>query len=61
MEPTYHFLYAFSEGKDISKAWDYTVTQQQLDNRDDLDESELSGMLGYILSLGLFSSANLPS
>lgn len=57
----YHFLYAFSEGKDITNAWDYTVTQQQLDNRDDLDESELSAMLGYLLSLGLFSSANLPS
>jgi hypothetical protein len=56
----YHFLYAFSEGKNIAEAWDYTVTQQQLDNRDDLDESELSAMLGYLLSLGLFSSAVLP-
>ncbi|MFT5451453.1 MAG: hypothetical protein ACI9N9_000937 [Enterobacterales bacterium] len=57
----YHFLYAFSAGKDIANAWEYTITQQQLESREELDENELSGMLGYLLSLGLFSSAELPS
>jgi len=56
----YHFLHALSEGKDIASAWEYTLTQQQLDEREELDEHELSSMLGYLLSLGLFSSANLP-
>lgn len=56
----YHFLYAFKEGKDIANAWEYTVTQQQLEGREELDDNELSGMLGYLLSLGLFSGANLP-
>jgi hypothetical protein len=57
----YHFLYAFTEGKDISNAWDYAVTQQQLEGRETLNENELSAMLGYLLSLGLFSGANLPN
>lgn len=56
----YNFVTAFSEAKDIASAWEYALSQQQLENRAELDENELAGMLGYLLSLGIFSSAELP-
>jgi len=56
----YNFVTAFGEGKTIASAWEYTLSQQQLENRAELDENELTGMLGYLLSLGIFSNAELP-
>ena len=55
----FHFLLALTEGKTIIDAWSYTLEQQQLEQGPELNESELSGMLGYLLSLSLFTSAKL--
>ncbi|MCP3675172.1 MAG: DUF2063 domain-containing protein [Gammaproteobacteria bacterium] len=55
----FHFLLALTEGKSILDAWSYTLEQQQLEQGTELNESELSGMLGYLLSLSLFTSVKL--
>lgn len=55
----FHFLQGFAQGKSIADAWTFTEKQQHLANREALDDSELSGMLGYLLSLSLFTSVTL--
>ena len=51
----FNFLTALTEGKSISDAWQKTLKQQQHENRPVIDENELSGMLGYLLGLSLFT------
>ena len=55
----FHFLLALTNGNTIIDAWSYTLEQQRIEKRPDLNESELSGMLGYLLSLSLFTSVKL--
>ncbi len=55
----FYFLLALTDGKTILDAWSYTLEQQQLEQGPELNESELSGMLGYLLSLSLFTSVKL--
>ena len=53
----FHFLTALTDDKNIADAWSYTVARQQQQNRPDIDENDLGGMLGYLLGLSLFTSA----
>lgn len=57
----FHFLLALTEGKTIIDAWSYTLEQQKHEQGPELNESELSGMLGYLLSLSLFTSIKLKT
>jgi hypothetical protein len=54
----FDFLTGLNDGKSINNAWSYTVDKQRRDNQNEIDESELSGMLGYLLSLPLFTEIN---
>jgi len=51
----FNFLTALTEGNSIIDAWQKTVEQQQRDGRPEIEENELSGMLGYLLGLSLFT------
>ncbi|MCP4413475.1 MAG: DUF2063 domain-containing protein [Gammaproteobacteria bacterium] len=57
----FNFLSALTEGKSITNAWLKTVELQQQDSRPVIDENELSGMLGYLLGLSLFTGVINPS
>ena len=56
----FNFLHAFTDGKSIAEAWSYTQQQQLLNNQSEIDDTELSGMLGYLLGLSVFTSVTLP-
>jgi len=51
----FNFLTALTEANSISDAWQKTVEMQQQENRPVIDENELSGMLGFLLGLSLFT------
>jgi len=55
----FNFLFALCRGDSIADAWSYTQQQQQIANEEELDESELSAMLGYLLGLSIFSDLKL--
>jgi len=54
----FSFLEALTEGLSIASAWAYTLEKQQ-SSEPALDDSELSGMLGYLLNMPLFSSLKI--
>lgn len=51
----FYFLSALAGGKSITKAWINTLEKLKIDNRPVIDDSELVGMLGYLLGLSLFT------
>jgi len=57
----FNFLTALTESNCITDAWQKTVEQQQQDERPVIEENELSGMLGYLLGLSLFTDFNTKS
>ena len=54
----FNFLSSLADGKSITNAWSDTLDNRQRENLTDIDESELSGMLGYLISLPLFTAAH---
>lgn len=55
----FNLLKALLDGESIANAWAYTLEKQQQENKPAMDDSELIGMLGYLLSLSLFTSAQI--
>ncbi len=55
----FNLLTALSQGKTIVEAWEYAVELQLKAELEPLAETELSNMLGYLLSLSIFTSARV--
>ncbi len=51
----FNLLSALKTGKSITNAWQYTLEKQQTENRPEIDENEISRMLGYLFGLNIFS------
>jgi hypothetical protein len=51
----FDFLTGLIDGKSINNAWSFTEDKYHRDNESGIDANELSGMLGYLLSLPLFT------
>ncbi len=51
----FNFLSALNKGLSINNAWLFTLEKQEQENRPEINENELTGMLGYLLALELFS------
>jgi len=49
------FLTALKTGKCITDAWLYTLENQQAGDRPDIDENDITGIFGYLLSLDIFT------
>jgi hypothetical protein len=57
--PCFQFLTALTNGDTIEKAWIHTLKENDKTGNAKLEDSELSSMLGYLLSLSIFTSAHV--
>jgi len=55
----FNFLYSLKKRNNIAEAWSYTLELQKSESRPELDESELGGMLGYLIGLSVFTEAQI--
>jgi len=55
----FNFLGALANGHSILQSWEQTLKKQEELKLEPLNEEELSGMLGYLLSLPLFSNIQI--
>ena len=57
----FNFATALAKGNNIEQAWQLTEAQNHQQQLAALDQEELSNMLSYLLSLGIFSSCELSA
>ena len=55
----FNFLTDLKKGCNIAQAWSLTLDQQESNIQKKLDDGDLGGMLGYLISLSLFTSVTI--